>query len=188
MTHLLPPLTAIFSKTDIGQQEIQTRSLSLPPLVRRLLVLVDGRRSGADLAAFVPDGEISNLLGELLARGCVEAPATDPALAVTVPTPLEAPEQPEPLRLSKIDRALASLPAASTRSANDVEMARNFMTNSVNAMFGQNTRLSLLESIFACKTAEAIRGVYPAWVETMSASRMGALRLPEMREKLFKVL
>lgn len=184
MTPVLPPLSAIFGKTDLGQQEIQTRTLGLPPLERRLLVLVDGRRSGEELASFVPDGEISKLLSELLGKGCIDSSAS----AVTVPTPLETPEQPQPLRLSRTERSLSSLPAAGTRGPQDVEKARNFMTNSVNAMFGQNTRLSLLESIFACKTAEALRAVYPAWVETLSSSRMGASRLPEMREKLFKVL
>jgi len=80
------------------------------------------------------------------------------------------------------------LPEASSRSAKDVEMARNFMTNTVNTIFQANTRLTLLEAIFACKTAEDARRVYPKWAETIASSSIGAKRLPDFREKLFKVL
>ena len=41
---------AIYAKTALGQQEIQTRSLGLAPLVRRLLVLIDGKRNVVQLA------------------------------------------------------------------------------------------------------------------------------------------
>ncbi|MCI4441460.1 MAG: hypothetical protein JHC36_09665 [Tibeticola sp.] len=67
-------------------------------------------------------------------------------------------------------------------------MARNFMMNTVNTIFQPNTRLSLLEAIFACKTVEEVRRVYPRWAETIASSTIGAKRLPEFREKLFKVL
>lgn len=75
-----------------------------------------------------------------------------------------------------------------SRSAKELEMARNFMTNSVNNMFGQHTRLTLIEAIFKCTTSAELRAVYPDWVETMSASAIGARRLPELRQKLFSVL
>ena len=123
MTDVLHDLsTAVFSKTVVGQQEIQTRSLNLAPMVRRLLVLVDGRRNAKDLATFVTGNDIKALLSQLLEQG------------------------------------------------------------------GQNTRLSLLEALLACKTTEDLRRVYPSWVDTLSASRIGVKRLPELRDKLFVVL
>jgi hypothetical protein len=33
-----------------------------------------------------------------------------------------------------------------------------------------------------------VRRVYPRWAETIASSTIGAKRLPEFREKLFKVL
>ena len=59
---------AIYAKTAQGQQEIQSRSLGLTPLARRILVLVDGKRSGQDLSTFGPGGEISAQLTDLLSR------------------------------------------------------------------------------------------------------------------------
>ena len=83
---------------------------------------------------------------------------------------------------------LASLPPPESRSSKDIEMARNFMTNTINTIFQPNTRLTLLEALLAGKTSQDLRRVYLSWATTMSTSAMGTKRLPEFREKLFKVL
>jgi hypothetical protein len=67
-------------------------------------------------------------------------------------------------------------------------MARNFMTNTINTMFGQNMRLTLIEAIFTARTADDLRRVYPVWAETMASIGVGAKRQPELRLKLFQVL
>lgn len=178
--------TAIFAKTSLGQQEIQSRSLGLSVLVRRILVLIDGKRSGSDLSAFVLGHDVGAIISELLSLGCVDARATAAARSiVNVATPAEAASP----KVKKMESASVSgLPPADTRSAKDLEMARNFMTNAVNNMFGHHTRITLIEAIFKCGTSAALRGVYPAWVETMSGSTIGTRRLPELRQKLFAVL
>jgi hypothetical protein len=175
---------AFFAKTAIGQQEVQTRALRLPPLVRRLLILVDGKRSGQELAAFV-DGHAADLLGELLALKCVEVVASTAAATVT------SPASPAPEKASSgdmPDATLAGLPPPESRSAKEVEMARNFMTNTVNMEFGQHMRLSLIETISHCTTAEQLRQVYPLWYSTMASSRGAAKELPALRDKLLRVL
>lgn len=172
--------TAIFAKTPLGQQEIQSRSLGLSALVRRTLVLVDGKRTGHDLSAFVLGHDVGAMLSELLNHGCIHARAgaAPPSIKKEAPSPLKKAEP----------TGASGLPAPETRSAKDLEMARNFMTKTVNNMLGQHTRLTLIEAIFKCATSEELRAVYPAWVETMSGSSMGLKRLPEFREKLFTVL
>ena len=67
------PLTAVYTKTPEGQQEIQLRAMGLSPLVRRTLVLVDGQRTGADLAVFATGQDIAAIINELLDKGCVSA-------------------------------------------------------------------------------------------------------------------
>ena len=173
--------TAIFTKTSLGQEEIQNRSLGLSALVRRTLVLVDGKRSGGDLSAFVVGHDVTAILSELLDKGCIAA------TAVAAPPPRLAPAS-APKALKPENTDVAGLPPVESRSAKELEMARNFMTNSVNNMFGQHTRLTLIEAIFKCTTSAELRAVYPDWVETMSASAIGARRLPELRQKLFSVL
>ena len=169
----------IFSKTPLGQQEIQTRSLSLTPLVRRVLVLIDGQRRAKELEAFVLGHDITLMLKELLAHGCIDAKSLDDTSSVKT-TKVELPPE------SSAD--LSGLPIAEMRGQKEVEMARNFMMNTINNTFGQHTRLSMIKSIIACTNANELREVYPAWVQTMSGNAAGVKSLPEMRKKLFTVL
>ncbi len=176
---------SLFAKTAVGQQEIQTRALKLAPVSRRLLILIDGKRSASELAAFVAGSDIAELLHELLDKGCIEVSAVLPPPA----TPhAPAPEHKTSLESDLVDHFLDKLPLASTRTAKEVDMARNFMMNTVNTIFQPNTRLTLLEAILSCKTTEQIRGIYPKWAETIGSSAIGAKRLPEFREKLMQVL
>lgn len=175
--------SSIFCKTPAGQREIQSRALGLPPLVRRLLVLVDGKRSGKELADYVPGQDIAPLLNHLIDFGCIDAQPT--ASAGQPLPPLTAAVAP-PLAGTHPD--LAKLPHAAQRTGTEVEMARNFMTNTINTIIGQNVRFTLIKSIHACATATELRNIYPAWLEAMSGNRIGLKRLPELRDKLFQVL
>jgi len=172
------PAGAVFFKTAAGLQEIQNRALGLPALIRRILVLVDGKRSGRELAAFVGGSDdISEVLGQLVAKGCIDARgAAQPAPAAAAPA---LPDDASPL---------AGLPDAATRTPKEVEMARNFMVNTTNSICGQNQRLSLIKAVLACQSADELRQAYPEWVSTLNAIPAGAKRLPELREKLFAVL
>jgi hypothetical protein len=171
----------IYAKTAAGQHEIQSRALGLSPLVRRLLLLVDGQRSGKDLEVFVAGHDVVAMFEELLAQGCIEAkatarPAAAPAAAAAKPAAPSASDD------------LGALPPADSRTAKELEMARNFMTNTVNTIFGHHNRISLIEAIHACQTADELRHVYVSWAQAMESNAIGKKRLPELREKLFAVL
>ena len=176
-------ITAIYAKTAVGQQEVQSRKLGLTPLPRRLLILVDGKRSGKDLAVFVEGHNPGELLKQLLDHGCIEAIAV-----IAAPEALASSSQGQTAGTSATEATLAKLPAASTRTVKDVEKARNVMMNTLNAVFQQNTRLTLMKTISECRSAEEARSVYPKWLDNMRASVEGAKRLPEFHDKLFAVL
>lgn len=187
--------SATFAKTATGQQEIQTRALGLAPLVRRVLVLADGKKSGRDLGAFVSGGEdIKTILEQLLSLGCLEAKAQAKAAAAEpVAAKAEAGDAATKADSSEVGNdqylaGLATMVPADKRTSKDNEMARNFMINSVNSIIGQNMRLSLIHEIFHAQTTEELRLTYLHWEKTMSEHGMGSKRLPELREKLFKVL
>ena len=179
---------SVFGKTALGQQEIQSRSLNLSPIVRRVLVLVDGKRNGTELSVFlVGKGEIDVVLAQLLELGCIEVVASHSRPAPLAPA---AAADPAPASGGGLgaDEAIAGLPPAESRSAKDNEMARNFMINSVNGIIGQHTRLTLIENIARAQGTEGLRSVYPSWETTMRDHVVAARRLPDLREKLFKVL
>ncbi len=192
--------TTLLGKTPLGVEEMQARKLGLSPLERRVLILIDGKRNFQELAAMAGNVALPDILANLMEKGCIQAtgrvaapvapaaaPSGVPAAAVPATPAAPAGAGAAPAGASPAGE-LAGLPDPAMRSPKEVEMARNFMMNTVNTVFQPNTRLSLLEAIASCKTAEDTRRVYPRWAETIASSTIGARRLPEFREKLFQVL
>jgi len=66
-------LAAIYRKTDKGKKEVSERPYVLEGQARRLLIMIDGQRSSAELAVYVRAGEFESTLERLLAEGYVEA-------------------------------------------------------------------------------------------------------------------
>ena len=61
-------------KTGQGRAEVAARGRVLTPVQRRLLILVDGRKTVNDLGAFVRVGELESALQGLLGLGVIAAP------------------------------------------------------------------------------------------------------------------
>ena len=87
-------MATIYRKTDKGQAEIETRLFMLLPRMRTALILVDGRRTEAQLAKLIP-GDPATSLHALLAEGFIE-PTTRAEPRSPPPAPL-APLAPAPL-------------------------------------------------------------------------------------------
>ncbi|MDZ7919376.1 hypothetical protein [Rhodoferax sp.] len=174
----------VFEKTELGHREIQSRELGLDPLTRRVLILIDGKRTYSELAILVPSSDLKERMQALHSKECIAATVVAP-IASEAKAPMAKAANSATLTISD---ELAKLPPAETRTAKEADMARNFLMNTVNTVFEQNTRLTLMEAIFAARTTEQLRKVYPKWVETMKGSVIGTKRLPEFREKLFQVL
>jgi hypothetical protein len=49
-------------------------------------------------------------------------------------------------------------------------------------------RVTLVTNIFQAQGSEGLRKVYRDWETSMAGHSAGARRLPELREKLFKIL
>jgi hypothetical protein len=68
-------MSTIYRKTDKGQSEIDTRAFRLLPRLRQALILVDGRRTDAELAKLIlAEPEVT--LSSLAQQGFIEAIAT----------------------------------------------------------------------------------------------------------------
>lgn len=76
----------IFNKTDAGRAEIAARSRKLSAVQRRVLILVDGKRTGNALQAFVRVGELDAVLDHLLHEALIESTlGSDSLRAPTAP-------------------------------------------------------------------------------------------------------
>lgn len=83
-------MSTVYRKTDKGQAEIETRALRLVPRLRQALILVDGRRSDAELSGFIA-GDAAATLASLVADGFIE-----PLVTLADPTPEARPAASNP--------------------------------------------------------------------------------------------
>lgn len=66
----------IYSKTAKGVAEVAARSGALTPAMRRVLIMVDGRRTAAELELVARDGEFERIVAALLEKGMIEQTGT----------------------------------------------------------------------------------------------------------------
>ncbi|MBA2721490.1 MAG: hypothetical protein H0W48_13815 [Methylibium sp.] len=85
-------MAIIYRKTEVGQAEIATRALRLPLRVRQALILVDGKRSDAELRKLIPP-PADEALQALLDLECIEAVGGTAASAASAPATAAAPAQ-----------------------------------------------------------------------------------------------
>ena len=87
-------MATTYSKTADGQNEIDTRARRLTPRARSMLILVDGKRSDADLAKLVQQAD--ETLQALLEAGLIEVVEGAAPKAVAAAREAAAPAPPPP--------------------------------------------------------------------------------------------
>lgn len=69
-------LGAVLQKTEKGVEEMETRKHKLEQKLRTILIVVNGKATGAELVQkFEPIGDVTPLLGQLLAGGFIREAA-----------------------------------------------------------------------------------------------------------------
>ncbi|WP_157979223.1 hypothetical protein [Rhodoferax ferrireducens] len=113
-----------YIKTEKGRAEIAGRSGSLSALQRRVLIVVDGKKTVNDLGAFVRVGELDSVLDHLLRAGLIAftdditllqqpaAPGFAAAEATDLPRPATSPQEFEKVRQQASDFVLDKLGAS----------------------------------------------------------------------------
>ena len=85
---------AVFAKTAKGRGEVTARGMGLSGRQRTVLIMLDGQRSCAALAAMMPEGQVAGIVTELLALDLIApcagaegapVPAAAPGSTATVP-------------------------------------------------------------------------------------------------------
>ena len=78
----------LFSKNAKGSEEIAKRTFGLNPRIRQLLILIDGKRSEANLIKMLPGLDVTSTLQLLLDEGFIDGaaqetgPVASPAVAM----------------------------------------------------------------------------------------------------------
>lgn len=162
-----------YFKTDKGREEIDARQAGLSAKARRLLILIDGRKSLAELQQQSAAGdEFDALLGQLKAQGLIGSDASTATGAVSAPT--VAPVQTVPVRPPEAMEPIAT-PAANLARvvpAAELTAVRDLMLSSAKEYLGL-MGADLIRSLEAADDERSVRACASRWHLAMRESRRG---------------
>ncbi len=166
---------AVFRKTQSGQEEIQQRRHGLNPRQRRVLILIDGQRTVEQLREVVTTDDLTHLLAELEELGLIELVGIQ--------------ESDQILSVDRLESITAFRPLPDPPDPKTLEMARNFMINTLRTFSATPVdHLSLIEKIAAAADHTALRDLYGLWWRAINSTAMGRARAEKLRTDLLKVL
>ncbi|WP_432719622.1 hypothetical protein R0381_000239 [Jeongeupia wiesaeckerbachi] len=153
----------VYSKTAQGQADIDARSLGLSARARRLLILIDGRRTLAEIATVLGHAELAPLLAELQARACITAAGalTVPDAAPQPSAPSAPPASPTPTQRPQPIDAVDPI---------RIIKAKALMTESAQTFLGLMAR-GLISEIEAVSDTPALKNAIARWNMALRESR-----------------
>jgi len=169
-------MSEIFAKTPQGVAEVEKRAAGLTPRQRRVLIMIDGKRTVDELAAMALVEDLPGTLALLTDGGLIEhaAAAVPEAVPGVTADPVAAPP--------------AFREVSPTPNLMELDMARNFITNTLRTFCGAVTHLSIVEAVHAAKTHEDMRAQFAPWREAIAETRSGRNRIVELSTELLKVI
>jgi hypothetical protein len=165
-------MPTIYRKTAKGVAEIETRAYRLSPRLRTALIMVDGKKSDAELAAML--GPAAEALVALAQEGFIEAAAQ----VLAAPPPSAAPARPVP-------PAPAPVAASAPKPGSDFEPRRRAVLRAFNDLVCPAGE-TLAIRIEKAKTIDEVRALFPQaarlveLVRGRSAAEDFAARVDEM--------
>jgi hypothetical protein len=174
-------MSEVFSKTGKGQEEIKARTGNLSQRVRQVLIFIDGKRDLDALRAMLPAGDLENTLQMLQEQDYIGAIETA-GIGISELAPTAASEE-TPISDSTAFRELPP-----TSGTPDLELARNFMMNTLKSFIGPYAALSLLEKVDAAQSHAEMRAHFEPWMEAIIETHDGKRRADELRCALLKII
>ena len=120
-------MAIVYRKTAKGVAEIETRAHRLTPRMRSALILVDGKRSDAELASMIQQ-QATETLHALAGQGFIEVLTIDTAPAPSAPPVVSAAAPPRP--------PAPTTAAAPAPAAPDLQARRREAVRAVNDLLG----------------------------------------------------
>ncbi|MBI5919427.1 MAG: hypothetical protein HY849_08665 [Nitrosomonadales bacterium] len=162
--------STVLAKTPKGLEEMEKRTYRLPPRLRQILILVDGKRNLATLAEMLASPEVGITLAQLVADGFLAEAAAPAAPVAAKPTAAKS-------------NGEQDIP---TDPAERLSMARNFIINTTQTfvgMFGSG----LIARAKSAQNVEDLRQLVKDWDEAI-ASTAGKKRSAELKPRLLALL
>lgn len=167
----------VFAKTAHGQAEISQRTGALTPRQRRVLIMVDGKRTVDELRELLQADDLQHTLGLLEEEAYIEVSGLK-----------DASGQQQIAPAAPLPSITAFRPAPSPPNPKELEMASNFIQNSLKTFCGPFAHLHIVEAAFSAKSHEALRLQFDPWFHAIVQTREGRRRAEELRAQLLKVI
>ncbi|HEX6734886.1 MAG TPA: hypothetical protein VF096_08725 [Azonexus sp.] len=168
----------IFAKTARGQEEVTARSAGLTPRQRRVLIMIDGKRTVDELREMLQADDLQHTLGLLEEDGHIAVAGLKEETSGTL-----QPAPPDSLPSITAFRPLPEPPDSA-----EMEMARNFIMNSLRTFCGPYAHLDIVERTSTAKSHEELRQQFDPWLHAVMQTRDGKRRAEELRGQLLKVI
>lgn len=166
----------IFAKTPKGQEEIGSKAGGLTPRQRRVLIMVDGKRTVDELREMLRADDLQHTLGLL-----------EEAAFIAMVRDISNPEHAAPAnQTSPSITAFSPLPEIA--DAVRLQQARNFMLNTLKVFVGALGTSSLQDRIENTKNHAELRTIYNEWYHTIVMSREGRREAESLRTKLLEII
>ncbi len=166
----------VFHKTAKGVEEMEKRSHGLSPKVRRVLIMIDGKRSVDALREMALADDLTHTIGALEEEGFIEVVAIAAAGGLT-----PAPAGPLPSITAFKDEPPPADPMR-------LQLSRNFMANTINAFCGSLGNSALLERLEAAHSLADLRLCFDEWYQAIVTSRDGRREAEALRSKLLDTI
>lgn len=167
-------MNRIFAKTAKGQEEIEKRTNDIPLRVRRILILIDGKRSVDELRVMAVADDLEQTLDILAKDGFIESGEQKEAQ--------ETANNEE----SPAGHVFRELPP--TPDHEDMEKARHFIINTLKTFCGPMSHLSIVKAAAAATTHQELRESFLPWREAILGTSSGRSRIEELTQLLLKVI
>lgn len=190
-------MNAVFIKTPKGRDEIDSKTGGLSLIMRRVLIFLDGKRTVRELKALPKIDDVEQIINNLEKQGYIQLISGESVPLQTVPT--SANHTTNPLLANRTDNKTipAFIPPARNGNfrplparldATQLKMAKNFMTNTLNAFVGTFGSSALISRIERCDDHESLRGIYDDWLNAIMNTKQGKKDAENLKAKLLEVL
>lgn len=169
-------MAKVFAKTPKGHDEITTRAGGLSHRDRRVLIFVDGKKTVEDMLDMLQSDDLLNTLSMLEAEGYIEVVSSVNDKGRTA-----APDEP-------VSSITSFRPLPNPTNQKELDMAKNYMMNSLKAFVGPHAHLSIVEAVFAATDHAQLREQYDAWFAAITDTSQGKRRAEHLRAELLKVI
>lgn len=156
----------IYFRTARGDEELNSHSRALTPAMRRMLIMIDGKRTAAELELFAREGEFDEIIAALKAHGLIRSNGMESAAGPRVAPPdattlIVRPGGPTDRRTSAAPAVMQPpAPAPDTRAAQQaaatLEERKRAAISALYARLGPYGE-EPAQRILACKTFEALQ-------------------------------